>query len=290
MNDFLAVDVETANADYSSICQIGVVLYVDGREHGSWCSLVDPVGHFDPFNVSIHGIREDHVRGMPRFSEFHSRLDALFRDRIVIHHGHFDRTAFSRCYDAFGLRPIECEWLDSTKIIRRTWKKYSRRGYGLENLARDFALDFKHHDALEDARAAGTIVMKAVSETGISVGDWLGQVQLPIAAQAGNSLKREGQRDAPFFGESIVFTGQLGLSKTELADIAQKLGYSVTPGVTRKTTCLCVGTQDLSTLAGHSKSAKHRKAESLIEQGHEIQILSEDDFWQIAKTYLTGEI
>ena len=42
-----------------------------------------------------------------------------------------------------------------------------------------------------------------------------------------------------------------------------------------------VGTQDKSKLNGHDKSSKHRKAESLIGKGVDIQILSETDFSEL---------
>ncbi len=53
---FAAVDVETANADLGSICQIGVALFRDGAHVHSWSSLVDPEDYFDTINVSIHGM------------------------------------------------------------------------------------------------------------------------------------------------------------------------------------------------------------------------------------------
>lgn len=48
--------------------------------------------------------------------------------------------------------------------------------------------------------------------------------------------------------------------------------------VNKKTTLLVVGDQDIRKLAGHKKSSKHRKAESLILVGQHLRILSESDF------------
>ena len=49
-------------------------------------------------------------------------------------------------------------------------------------------------------------------------------------------------------------------------------------GVTRDTTILVVGDQDIRVLAGHDKSSKHRKAEKLIREGYSIRIIGESDF------------
>ena len=44
---------------------------------------------------------------------------------------------------------------------------------------------------------------------------------------------------------------------------------------------LVVGAQDRTKLKGYEKSSKHRKAETLVEKGVDIQILSENDFLEI---------
>jgi DNA polymerase-3 subunit epsilon len=51
--------------------------------------------------------------------------------------------------------------------------------------------------------------------------------------------------------------------------------------VNKKTTLLVVGDQDISRLAGHDKSSKHRKAGDLIGEGQNIRILGESDFLRL---------
>ena len=53
--DFIAIDVETANADMSSICQIGIAKFRDGKLSGEWVTYLDPQTYFDEMNISIHG-------------------------------------------------------------------------------------------------------------------------------------------------------------------------------------------------------------------------------------------
>ena len=60
--DFVALDVETANSDLASICQIGLVDFRDGHMVKSWEWLIDPEDYFDEINVSIHGIDETAVQ------------------------------------------------------------------------------------------------------------------------------------------------------------------------------------------------------------------------------------
>jgi len=288
MSDYYSLDVETANADYSSICQIGIARFVDGEVESRWSSLVDPKTYFDPYNVGIHGITNDQVSGSPSFEELYSTLSEMLGGSIVVHHGHFDRTAFARCYDRFELEPISCEWLDNTKVVRRTWDEFKTSGYGLKDLVENFGIELHHHDALSDAIATGRVFVIASDASGKTASEWLQELRRRV--YSAQDFRRDGDIEAPFFGENIVFTGALDVSRAVAADVAQKLGFDVQNGVTKKTTYLCVGLQDLTTLAGHSKSSKHRKAEMLAGNGQEISILSEDDFWTLAKIHSTGEI
>lgn len=277
MTSFVAIDVETANAFMGSICQIGAVRFEVGREveHISW--LVNPRGHFDAINVSIHGIDERRVRGEPCFADRHAELSAFTAGAVIVCHTPFDRVALSQAC-AEGKHPtLACRWLDSARVARRAWPEVAHAGYGLAPLAQRFGIDFRHHDAAEDARTAGLIMLRAIADTGLGIEDWFARVERSLNG-AGSSMRRSGDGDGPLVGETIVFTGALSMPRRAAADRAHELGAAVEPGVTKNTTLLIVGDQDLSKLAGKTKSAKHQKAEQLIAKGQPIRILAESDF------------
>ena len=72
------------------------------------------------------------------------------------------------------------------------------------------------------------------------------------------------------------------IPRSQAADAADAAGCRVDDGITKHTTMLVVGGQDLRTLlAGHRKSSKHRKAEQLIAGGQPIRILGESDFMRL---------
>lgn len=253
--------------------------------------LIDPQSYFDPFNVGIHGIDEQIVAGKQPFAQAFPEIVEFCNGSAIVHHGHFDRTAFSRCYDRFSLTPLAVDWMDCTKVVRRTWSEFSYSGYGLANLTHHFGIRLDHHDALSDATATGHIFNLALDASGKSIEDWRLEIKAPIApAATASDIRRDGDPNAAFFGDKIVFTGALAVERRIAADVAQRLGFDVQSGVTKQTTYLCVGIQDLSSLAGYAKSSKHRKAEKLAAAGQEINILSEDDFWALAKVYETGEL
>jgi DNA polymerase-3 subunit epsilon len=280
---FAAIDVETANPNMSSICQIGVAVFENEQLQTEWKSLVNPEDYFDPFNSSIHSIEEHHVVGAPVFPAISSKLREMLGGHPVVAHTHFDRTALAQTYRKYGISLPNLRWLDSARVARRAWPQFANKGYGLKNVCTHIGYSFQHHDALEDAKAAGQVVISAIRESGIPLEDWFKRVMLPISPDDSGSIAREGDPDGELFGEVLVFTGTLEIPRREAAVMAAKVGCTVAKGVTKKTTLLVVGDQDVSKLAGHDKSSKHRKAEDLMTKGAQIKILRESDFKQIVE-------
>lgn len=281
--NFVVIDVETANSDLSSICQVGIADFCDGMLHSVWESLVNPEDEFDPINVSIHGIDEEVVRLSPNWGAVYSRVSSLLRGKIVVSHTAFDRVALLRACEKSNLANCECQWLDSARVVRRAWPLFSHSGYGLANVALQFGIQYRQHDALEDARCTGEILLRAIAETGLSVEQWLQRVKQPISPSAALPITRDPNLDGPLYGEVLVFTGTLSMPRRQAADAASVMGCKVDATVTKHTTLLVVGDQDTRKLAGREKSSKHRKAEELIAKGQGIRIISESDFQRIVE-------
>jgi len=107
--EFVALDFETANADMSSICQIGLVHFKDGSLQEEWKTYVDPEDFFDEINVSIHGIDETTVKGAPNLRDISSRICSYLDNRIAVCHTHFDRVALHKACERYSLRMPSCE-------------------------------------------------------------------------------------------------------------------------------------------------------------------------------------
>lgn len=282
---FAALDVETANHERSSICQVGIAVFDSGRIVNEWQSLVDPKTDFYWRNVQVHGIDKTKVRGAPVLADVGNIIFKLLNGKVVASHSSFDRQAICQAFDKFYLRQPNCKWLDTVRVARRTWKGCSKAGYGLGSVCEMLGHKFQHHDALEDAKAAGKILVEATKCTGLDLERWLIRVNQPIGlARAGNSreAKRHGTTHGTaiekFRGGTIVFTGKLDVSRCEARKLAVKIGWLVSENVTKSTTILCVGSQNLGQLSGYERSSKHRQADKLINNGQPIRIINETDF------------
>lgn len=164
---FIALDVETANAFSSSICQIGIACVSPDNRIETYSTLIDPGQDFATFNTRLHGIDAARVRGQPKFPDVLHALAPLLSRHILIQHSTFDRGAVNGACNAYGLQPPGWTWADSVRIARRAWPEFlGNGGHGLAHLKTVLGLRFDHHDAGEDARAAAQVVLKAEERTG----------------------------------------------------------------------------------------------------------------------------
>ena len=223
----------------------------NGEIRDRWQTLVDSEDWFDPWNVSIRGIDEDDVRKTPTLPQVYGELRSRLEGSVLVSHTAFDRGTLNRAAARYKLEQLQVAWLASARIARRAWpERYGRAGYGLMNVATDLDISFKHRNAQEDARAAAEIVLRACAFTETNLEGWLRLVGHPLFPRAPGAsrpkVRREGKMEGSLFGETIVFTGALGISRPHAADMGEEAGCDVANSVTKKTTMLVVGTQDKS--------------------------------------------
>jgi DNA polymerase-3 subunit epsilon len=273
--NYLVLDLETANPDCTSICQMGLVQVCDGEIVGTASHLIDPQDSFDPWNVRVHGIRPEDVAGRPTFADVFPALAPLLEGRIVVTHGSFDRVAITRACEKYRVSPAKTRWLDNQTVVRRTWKQFARRGYSLGNLAQHFGIAFQHHDALEDAIATAHVFRRALADSGRTASEWFALIGAQAACRA--RIVQPGAANAVFSGQSIVFTGRMRVPRQEAARLASERGFDVLSTVTAATTFLCVGAES----GASRRSSKERDAEKLQTAGNPISIIPEDLFWRL---------
>ncbi|MDF0489628.1 exonuclease domain-containing protein [Sphingomonas sp. H39-1-10] len=262
--DFVVVDVETACARVSSICQIGIVGFSGGEEVLNYESMVDPRDDFSPFNTRIHGISADHVAGKPCFGHIHSTVAAHLSGRITVAHSNFDKGALAAACRVHDRSPIKATWLDSVRVAKRAWPDLP--SHRLNVLTKYLGIRHKHHDALSDARAAGLVVVRAIEHTGIDLAGWLA----PYGTRGGAAPK--AAKDGPLHGERVAILGapRDGPLGRQLAEAGARVLSSV--GLT--TTMLVVSDEQPYGRFYHAAPA-YRRAEELRRAGSSLAILSE---------------
>ncbi|VEH79935.1 putative DNA polymerase III epsilon subunit [Corynebacterium kutscheri] len=169
--DFVAIDVETANSDWGSICQIGVVRFIGGTEVAAQQWLCKPpakVNTFDEFNIGIHGIQAEDVSQAPEFQEIFAEVtEFIGLLPVIAHNAQFDMTALSRA-TMFSNMAAPALTFSCTLTLARSMK-LPIANHKLPTVAGHFKVKLaQHHDALADARACGEIMVALASSAAIS--------------------------------------------------------------------------------------------------------------------------
>ena len=84
----------------------------------------------------------------------------------------FDRRALRVACGIYNLQEVDCLWLDTAQVVRCAWPQFRQRGYTLDNIANYLGIECLHHNALEDARVAAVVLLRAVEEAGLTVRQW----------------------------------------------------------------------------------------------------------------------
>lgn len=297
---YVALDVETANSFRGSICSIGLVKFQDGEVIDSFYSLINPEEEFDEFNIFIHGIMPDDVIGSPTFPEIRQKIvDFIGTDIVVAHFAQFDMGALKDAYQKYHLEFDNIEYICSYRLAKAALP--GQLNYKLKRLAKNLNLELNHHNALSDAQACGFILEHILSTNSFSELDtFLKEFRYDKTGLLGQrSFKRRKDArykenliykpteeekaamnpDHYFYGLYFCFTGKLErMTRKEANKAVALVGGIPEKGVTQRTNILVIGEQDWRVVGTDGLSSKMKKAQSLLEKGQDIEIMTENDF------------
>lgn len=159
MNDFLAIDFETATNSRTSACAIGLARVSGGRIVEEAHHLIRPPTPEFRF-THIHGITWADVAEERDFFDVWSEIEPLFDgvDFIAAHNARFDRGVLHACCDRFAIRPPFSPYVCTVELARQLWKL---RPTKLPDVCRFLSIPLNHHRADSDSRACAEIVIAA---------------------------------------------------------------------------------------------------------------------------------
>lgn len=179
MNEYVAIDFETANPKRVSACALGFTVVKDGAIVESDGVLIKPVGGHAAFQTKIHGICESDTADKPEFPDIYGSVSHLF-DLPLVGHSMFDKQVLNALSDHFGLR-IRFDYTDSASVAKE--KLPHLKNYKLKTVAKHFELSaFKHHDATADARACAEIFSRLQNASAVPTHDTASEFESIAAA------------------------------------------------------------------------------------------------------------
>lgn len=305
MFDFVVIDFETATHNNNSACSVGIVAVKDLKiVEEKYYLIKPPTLMFNTTNIKIHGITPDDVKNSPQFPEVWENIKHYFDGNfIVAYNARFDMSVLKSCMAEYGINEPNFTYLCSMELSDCVCEKCI--GRSLDKRAQYFNIELEsHHNAMCDAKACALLTIASFKE--LQRGNFgpahnaCGTISFYSFADLhpSPSLPKRIFRHFPkvdiseiavtvdcinetnpFFGKTMVFTGELkSMERTEAMQEVINRGAVVKNSVSAKTDYLIVGMQDNSIVGDDGMSTKEEKAYALKEKGAHIQILTEDEF------------
>ena len=177
MNEFIALDFETATCSPNSAVSIGLVKFRDYQPVDTWYSLIRPPQlYIRPDFTAIHGLTVDDVRDAPGFGHLweNGLLDFLGELPLAAHNASFDMGVLQATLAFYGIPPPKNKYFCSLALSRRIWP--ALRSHSLSNLAKNFNIQYQAHNALADAHVCGKIIELCANEVCVKT-----ETQAPLA-------------------------------------------------------------------------------------------------------------
>ena len=157
MENFTAIDFETAQGYRWSICQVGLIRVENGIITKEINILIQPPNNYywQQF-TNIHGITARITRFAPTFNTVWNQLQPYIENQnVVAHNGFgFDFNVLSKTLEYYKLPTPNFNKFCTYKIYKSN----------LANLCKEYGISLNHHDALSDAKACAELYIKHLSK------------------------------------------------------------------------------------------------------------------------------
>jgi DNA polymerase-3 subunit epsilon len=288
MNNFVALDFETATGKRNSACAVGLVVVKNNFISERFWTLIQPPGNkYSSVNIRVHKITCEMTNNTGTFDQIYPILKKYIHNQnIVCHNAAFDLDVLSKTMSFYNIVD------DLVYIPHCTMILYD--GRSLDDCCNEFGIPLNHHDALSDAEACARLFLahNGVIDVYTEPKKKLKKDNSPASFYAGlkdqkitgDLLKCKDPSlvddNSPFKGKKVVISGTYDRwpDRKELALLIKDLGADIDTGVSKRTNFLIAGAN-----VGPSKLAKMK---ANIAAGCNAKILNEKQVIELLNGFL----
>jgi DNA polymerase-3 subunit epsilon len=171
MNDFIAIDFETATHSPESAIAIALVKYRNYKPVCSYYSLIRPPRlYVRPDFTKIHGLKIADVKDAPDFKYlWENEISGFFKTApFAAHNAQFDMNVLYSTLAWYHIPAPKTSCFCSLELSRRAWPELP--SHSLSALAAEFGIQYNAHNALADAETCGKIISLCASSESRSSG------------------------------------------------------------------------------------------------------------------------
>ena len=295
-NEYVVIDVETTglNPSYDFIIELSAVKIKNNAIIDTFSTLVKPDEALyedeysneyfvDDFITELTGITDEMLENAPYISDVLEQFLSFVGDSIIVGHNvNFDINFIYDDVDRILDKDFSNDFCDLLRISRKIFPDFEN--HKLSTLAENFKIKIdRSHRAEDDCITTFKcfeFCRNYVEKNQIDIQPYYVGKHLNLNEIHANVT--EFDEAHPLYKKHVVFTGTLEkMSRKDAAQIVANFGGILQNGVTQKTNFLVLGNNDYCKAIKDGKSSKHKKAESLILKGQDLQIIPEDVFYEL---------
>lgn len=288
-NNYTIIDIETTGLDasYDEIIEIGALKIRDNKIIKTFNTLVKPQQEIDEFITELTGITNKMVENAPNIQTAILDFNNFVDDDIIIGHNvNFD---INFIYDVFTEnynKPFKNNFIDTLRFSRKLLPELKH--HRLKDMLEYFSIkQEKAHRALDDCYSTFYLYIELRKKA------WEVYNSEQEFEKSFNQYKKYDLKQItcksevidktnPFFNKICVFTGTLEkMERKAAAQLVVNLGATCGNTVTKSTNYLILGNNDYNPILKGKKSSKLLKAERYKLEGYDIEIISEDVFYDM---------
>ena len=158
MENFAAIDFETANNERTSVCSVGVVIVRDGEIVDSFYSLIQPEpNYYNYWCTQVHGITRHDTESAPVFPKVWKQIEPLIDGLpLVAHNKAFDESCLKAVFRCYQMDYPDYDFHCTCQAARRAFPNAENHQLHTISMLCGFRLENYHH-ALADAEACAWI-------------------------------------------------------------------------------------------------------------------------------------
>lgn len=288
-SNYTIIDLETTGLDseFDEIIEISALKIKNDCVIDEYSTLIKPNFPINTFITELTGITNEMVENAPTIEQEIKRLINFIGNDILIGHNiNFDINFICNNYNKIEKDNFINDYVDTLRLARRILsdlhhhrlidlvKYYEIKSDGFHRSSKDCKNTLEVYLHLKQ-----DILKKFDSED-----NFIAEMKKSSILKASNisTFNKDFDITHPLYNKKCVFTGSLEImQRKEAMQKVVDIGGLVQDNINKETNYLIVGSLDYSSNVRDNKSSKMKKAESMKLKGLDIEIISENVFYEM---------
>lgn len=301
--NYTVIDIETTGFDpkHDKIIEVGAIKIKEGNIIDTFQSLVKPNGFYyldndgnetfnyiDDFITELTGITNEMLHNVPKIEDVLPGFLNFIKDDILLGHNvNFDiNFLYDVSIDKLNYK-LQNDFVDLLRLSRKIYPEF--KNHKLKTVATNLEISTENnHRSLRDCEITYECFSQLsnhVIKNNIDLKSLFTRKNKSTKSIDLRTIEAEitdFDEDHPLYNKHCTFTGKLEkMQRKEVAQLVVNLGGKCLNSVTKKTNFLILGNFDYCSNIKNGKSSKLKRAEKLILDGQDLQILSENVFYDL---------